>query len=155
MRGLITLIKDDITFTNINIPKAINTRNTELQLIKIDIGKTKDITVANAHFPPRDTTSPHYNTVDTDIAYYIRHVTNIPHSILTGDVNADSTLWYSHTDDHRGHLISDIISNLEHITLNTDTPTRVPHTTLQQATSQDITTISTTLYTQPGTQYTH
>ena len=26
-RGLITLINDDITFTNINIPKAINTQN--------------------------------------------------------------------------------------------------------------------------------
>ena len=70
--------------------------------------------------------SPHYN---------IRHVHNIPDSILTGDVNAHSTLWYSHTDDHRGQLISDIISNSEHITLNTDTPTRVPHTTLQQATT--------------------
>ena len=44
-------------------------------------------------------------------------------------MNAHSTLWYSHTDDHRGQLISDIISNSEHI-LNTDTPTRVPHTTL-------------------------
>ena len=145
-RGLITLIKDDITFTNKNIPKAINTHNTELQLIKIHISKTKDITVANAYFPPRDTRSPHYNTVDTDIAYCIRHVTNIPDLILTGDVNAHSTLWYSHEDDHRGQLISDMISNSEHITLNTDTPTRVPHTTLQQATSPDITTISTTLY---------
>ena len=61
-------------------------------------------------------------------------------------MNAHSTLWYAHTDDHRGQLISDIISNSEHITLNTDTPTRVPHTTLQQATSPDITTIFTTLY---------
>ena len=112
-----------------NIPKAINTHNTELQLIKIHIGKTKDITVANAHFPLRDTTSPHYNTVDTYITYCMRHITNIPNSILTGDVNAHSTLWY--TDGHRGQLISDIISNSEHITLNTDTPTRVPHATLQ------------------------
>ena len=54
--GLITLIMDDITFTNKNIPKAINTHNTELHLNKIHIGKTKDITVANAYFPPRDTT---------------------------------------------------------------------------------------------------
>ena len=68
---LITLIKDDITFTNINIPNAINTHNTELQLIKIHIGKTKHITVANTYFPPRDTASPHYNTVDTNIAYCI------------------------------------------------------------------------------------
>ena len=132
-------------FTNINIPKAINKYNTELQLIKIHIRKTKDSTVANTYIPPRDTTSPHYNTVDTDITYCKRHVTNIPDSILTGDVNAHSTLWYSHTDDHSGQRISDIISNSEHITLN-NTPTRVPHTTLQQATSPDITTISTTLY---------
>ena len=69
--GLITLFKDDITITNINIPKAINTHNTELQLIKIHIGKTKHITVANTYFPPRDTAAPHYNTVDTDIAYCI------------------------------------------------------------------------------------
>ena len=42
----------------------------------------------------------------------IRHVTNIPDSILTCDMKAHSTISYSHTDDHRGHLISDIISNL-------------------------------------------
>ena len=140
---LITLIKDDIIFTSINIPKEINTHNTELQLIKIHIGKTKHVTVANTYFPPRDMTSPHY-TVETDIAYCIRLVTNIPNSILTGNVNAHSTLWYSHTDNHRGQLISDKISNSEHIILNTDTFTRGP--TLQQATSPGITTNSTTLY---------
>ena len=96
-------------------------QHTELLLTKIHICKTKDITVANTYVPPRDTTAPHYNTEDTDIAYCIRHVTNIPDSILTGDVNAHSTHWYSHTDDHRGQLISDIISNSAHILLNTDT----------------------------------
>ena len=137
-RGLITLAKDDITFRNINIPKTINTHNTELQLIKIHIGNTKDI-FSNTYFPPKDTTSPHYNTVDTDITYCIRHVTNIPDSIHTGDVNAYSTLWYSHTDDHRGQLISDIISNSEHIILTPTHPpecrtqhySRPPHQTLQ------------------------
>ena len=34
------------------------------------------------------------------------------------------------TDDHRGQLIADVISNSDHLTLNT--PTRVPNTTLQQ-----------------------
>ena len=130
-RGIITLIKDDIIFTNINIPNAINTHNTKLQLIKIHTCKTKDITVANTYFLPRDTTLPHYSTMDTDIAYCIRHVTNIPDSTLTCDVNAHATLWYSHTDDHRGQLISDIIGNSEHITLHNDTPSRVPNTTLQ------------------------
>ena len=51
-----------------------------------------------------------------------------------------------YTDDHRGQLIADVISNSDHITLNTNTPTRVPNTTLQQTPSPDITTVSNTLY---------
>ena len=76
----------------------------------------------------------------------IQYITNIPDSVLTGDVNAHSTLWHSYTDDHRGQLIADVISNSDHITLNTNTPTRVPNTTLQQTSSPDITTVSNTLY---------
>ena len=45
--GLITLIKDDITFTNINILNAINTHNTDPLLIKIHIGKTN----SSKHIP--------------------------------------------------------------------------------------------------------
>ena len=76
----------------------------------------------------------------------VQYITNIPHSVLTGYVNAHSTLWHSYTDDHRGQLIVDVISNSDHITLNTNTPTRVPSTTLQQTYSIDITTVSNTLY---------
>ena len=72
--------------------------------------------------------------------------TNIPHSVLTRDVNAHSTLWRSYTDDHRGQRIVDDISNLNHITLNTNTPTRVLNTTLQQTSSPDISTVPNTLY---------
>ena len=61
-------------------------------------------------------------------------------------MNAHSTLWNSYTDDHRGELIADVISNSDHITLNTDTPTRMPNTTLQQTSAPDITTVSNTLY---------
>ena len=64
---------------------------------------------------------------------------------LTEDVNAHSTLWHSYTDDHIGQLIADVISNSNHITLNTNTTTRVPNTTLQQTSSPDITTVSNTL----------
>ena len=81
---------------------------------------------------PRDITSTHYKTADTGVQHYIQHITNITHSVLTGDVNAHSTLWHSCTDVHRGQLIADVISNSEHITLNPSTPTRVPNTTLQQ-----------------------
>ena len=121
--GLITLIGDSITFTTTDI----NTHNTELQMVKVHINNTKHITIANIYIPPRDSTSTYYKTADTDT-----DITNIPHSVLTGDVNAHSTLWHSYTDGHRGQLIADVISNSDLITLNTNTPTRVPNTTLQQ-----------------------
>ena len=49
------------------------------------------------------------------------HITNIPHLVLTGYVNAHSTLWHSDTYDNRGQLIADVIRNSDHITLNTTT----------------------------------
>ena len=59
---------------------------------------------------------------------------------------AHSTLWHLYTNDHRGQLIADVVSNSDHITLNTNTPTRVPNTTQQQKYSPDITTVYNTLY---------
>ena len=76
----------------------------------------------------------------------VQHITNIPHSVFTSDVNTHSTLWHSYTDDHRGELISDVFNNSDYITLNTETPTRVPNTTLQHIFSPDITAVSNTLY---------
>ena len=124
--GLITLI-----------PSTINTHNTELQMVKVHINNTKNITVA---------LHTYYKTSDTDLHHCIQHITNIPQSVLTGDVNAHSNLWHPYTEDHRGQLIADVISNSDHITLNNNTPTRVPNTTLQQTSSPDITTVYNTLY---------
>ena len=76
----------------------------------------------------------------------MKYITNIPHSVLTGDVNAHFTLWHSYTDDYRGQIIADVISNSYHITLNTNTPTKVRNTTLQQTSSPDINTVYNTLY---------
>ena len=56
--GLITLIRDNITFTTTDIPSTINTHNTELQMVKVHINNTKHITIANIYIPPPDTT--HY-----------------------------------------------------------------------------------------------
>ena len=115
-------------------------------MVKVHINNIKHITIANIYIYPRDSTSTHYKTADTDIQHCIHYITNIPHSVLTGDANAPSTLWHSYTDDHKGQLKSDVISNSDHITLNTNTPTRVPSTTLQQTSSPDITIVSKTLY---------
>ena len=120
----------NITFTTTDITPTINTHNTELQMVKVHINNTKHITIANIYIPSQDTTLTHYKTADTDIPHCIQYITNIPHSVLTGDVNAHSTLWHSYTDDHRGQLIADVISNSDHITLNN--PTRVPNSTLQK-----------------------
>ena len=141
--GLITLIRD-ITFTTTDIHSTINTYNTEFQMVMVHINNTKHITIANIYIPHRDSTSTHCKAADTDIQYCIQYMTNIPHSVITGDVN--STLWHWYTDDHRGQLIADGISNSGHITLNTNPPTRVPNTTLHQTSSPDITTVSNTLY---------
>ena len=102
--GLITLIRDTITFTTTYIPSTINTHNTELQMAKVHINNTKHIRIANIYVPPRDSTYTHYKTAATDIQHCIQYITNITQSDLTGDVNAHSTLWHSYTDDHRGQL---------------------------------------------------
>ena len=115
-------------------------------MVKVHINNTKHITIANIYIPHRDTTSTHYKTADTDIQHCIQYITNKPHSVLTGDENAHSTLWQSYTDDHRGQLMADVFSNSDHITLNTNTTIRVPNTTLQQTSSPDITTVSNTLF---------
>ena len=113
---------------------------------KVHIDNTNHITIANIYKPPRDSTSTHYKTADTDIQHCIQYITNIPHSVLTGYENAHSTLWHSYTDGYRGQIIAGVISNSDHITLNTNTPTRVSNTTLQQISSPDTTTVSNTLY---------
>ena len=81
--GLITLIRDNITFTTTDIPSTINTHNIKLQMVKVHINNTKHITIANIYIPPRDTTSTHYKTADTDIQHCIQYITNITHSVLT------------------------------------------------------------------------
>ena len=111
-------------------------------MVMVHINNTKHIRIANIYIPPRDNTSTHYKTADMDI----QHITNISHSVLTGEVNTHCTLRHSYTGDHSGQLLAHVISNSDNITLNTNTPTRQPNTTLQQTSSPDITTVSNTLY---------
>ena len=85
--GLITLITDNITFTATDIPSTINTHNTELQMVNVHNNNTKHITFAHIYIHPQDSTSTHYKTADTDIQHCIQYITNIPHSVLTGDVS--------------------------------------------------------------------
>ena len=69
---------------------------------------------------------------------------NVP--VMSPDINAHSPIWHSHTTDHRGDLIADLLGNSDHITLNTNTHTRLPFAANQRPTSPDITSITTNLY---------
>ena len=130
--GLLTLIRDNITFTTTDIPSTTNTHNTELQMVKVHINNTKHITITNMYIPPRDSTSTYYKTTETDTQHCIQYTTNIPHSILPGNVNAQSTLWHSYTDDHKGQLIAMLSAT--------------PTTNTSQSAKHHITTNSITRY---------
>ena len=126
--GLITLIRDNITFTTTDIPSTINTHNIELQMVKVHINNTKHITITNIYIPPRDTTSTHYKTADTDIQLCIQYITNIPHSVLTGDVNAHSTLWHPN-QSAKHHTTTNIITRHHHGVKHTLQPDIVDNST--------------------------
>ena len=144
--GLLTYIKHNITFSDTKISNFINPINTELQIIQLHITHTKIYTIANIYISPRNTTSPDHATCDADITSCIQYITNLPNSIISGDINAHSPIWHSHTTDHRGDLIADLLGNSDHITLNTNTHTRLPFAANQRPTSPDITSITTNLY---------
>ena len=145
--GLLTYIKNNITFTNDKIPQNINQKLIEIQLVTIHL-TPKKFQIANIYIPPSNTTNQNQTNEDNDITQCLNHITSTPNSILTGDINAHSTLWNSNTNDHRGNIIADIIQNSNHITLNTNTHTRFPYAKNQNPSSPDITSISSNLYPQ-------
>ena len=46
------LIRDNITFTTTDIHSTINAHNTALQMVKVHINNTKQITIANMYIAP-------------------------------------------------------------------------------------------------------
>ena len=81
--------------------------------------------------------------------YTTLHTAHHKHTTLSPHRRCKRTLHFMallHLWPQRKKLIADAITNSDHITLNTNTPTRRPNTTLQQTSSPDITTVSNTLY---------
>ena len=144
--GLLTYVKNDITFSNNDIPPHINPQNTELQIITVHLSQTKNLKIANLYLPPRNSSTNAQNTEDNDIANCFNYLVSQPSMLITGDINAHSSSWYSRITDHRGAIIEDILHNSNHMILNSNTPTRIPTAKNQQSSSPDITTISTNLY---------
>ena len=128
------------------IPQNIRNNHIETQLIKIHLSPNKHIHITNIYIPSRGALTQQEE--DTLIKNTFDFLTGTKHNIITGDVNAHSTLWHSTTDDHRGETIADLILESDHIILNENKPTRKPNNADQQDTSPDITTIHTDLYTQ-------
>ena len=59
-------------------------------MVKVHIYNTKHITIANIYISPRNRTSMHHKKkADTDIQHCIQYITNIPHSVITGDVGCN------------------------------------------------------------------
>ena len=146
--GLLTYIKNNITFTNNEIPENINQKYIELQIITLHLSPKKTLKIINIYIPPCNSTNQNQTNEDAEITHCINTITSIPNSILSGDINAHSTLWYSNQNDHRGTIIADVIQNSDHITLNTNTHTRLPYAKNQNPSSPDITSVSSNLYPQ-------
>jgi len=107
------------------------------------------------YLPPRDSDTTYQNE-DKELEQLFNHLLNLPNNIITGDINAHSTLWHSTLVGHRGRIITDIIQNSDHIAINTDTPTRIPFDKTQNTTSPDVTFIPNELSQNSiGTQTTH
>jgi hypothetical protein len=144
--GLLTYVKNDITFTDIKIPQTINVQTTEIQDVRIHLSNNKTLDIINLYIPPRDTRDPNHANSDNDITTCMTYILNRDRTILTGDINAHHPLWYSPMTDHRGTLIADLINNSTQLTLNTNTPTRIPTAQNQRPTSPDITTVTDSIY---------
>ena len=141
--GLLTFIKSSITFTEIkpNLPNS----NIELQLVKLHLQQNQHLHIANVYIPPRDTTNPHHDLEQQNITTCLTYLTSLDNTLITGDFNAHSPLWYSPITDQRGETIEHILTSSNHAILNLDKPTRLPNNPNQQPTSPDISTISNNL----------
>ena len=143
--GLITYIKDSIPFSELDYKPKENKTNIETSITKIHISKVKQYHIVNTYIPPRDSQID-TKQEDKEITEHLNHFFSLSNSIITGDINAHSKMWHSNTNDHRGSLISDIINNSDHITLNTNTHTRTPFAKNQCNTSPDITIIPNDIF---------
>ena len=127
---------EDITFTNKRTQDHQHTHNYNWSKYT---GKTNHITVANTYFPPRDTTSPHYQPVDTNIAYDTSPTYQTQYLQVRG----------THTEHSGTHTLMTIQAADPRHNQQLRTHTKHRHThqsAAHKTTAGHITTISPTLY---------
>ena len=88
--GLITLIRDTITFTTTDIPSTINTHNTELQMVMVHINNTKHITILQTCIYPLKTAHP--RTIKQRTRTYKLHTVHHKHTTLSPHRRCERTL---------------------------------------------------------------
>ena len=115
--GLLSCIKNNISFSKLN---TSNTFPIKLQVIKFTFLHHNNYISQTCSFHLAIT-----NKEGSIISSTFTTITNLPSTIITADVNAHSPLWYSLTKNHK-ELIKDILLNSNHITQNTNNPTRLP-----------------------------
>ena len=137
--GLITYVKEDICHTN---TATYNLKDIETQTVTVPLTQSKNLIISNLYLPQKTTDQ---KTEDANITTLFTRLTNIPNSLIVGDINAHSQLWHSSIADHRGDVITSLLQGSDHVVLNSDAHTRTPPQATQQATSPDITSISSNL----------
>ena len=106
--GLVTLVKDTLSYTEIVIQ-----HNIECIVVKIKSDNSY-ITVANLYIPPNQ-------NVDASLLSSLFTLK----TIIVVDLNAKSTLWGSPDTDYRGKVIENLIDDNNFITINNCQPTYV------------------------------
>ena len=135
---VITFIKNEISFTEIDTSDINTNKQYEHLTVKVNISKNKNVHITNIYLPPKDSNNFLTNE-EQDLDRLFNALLTIPNNIITGDINAHSNMWFSSHDDQRGKIIANIIDNSNHTTINTNTNTRVPFDTTQNKTSPDVT----------------
>jgi len=115
--GLITYIKQNIPYTK---TASYTLPDIESQTITLPLTQSKNLIITNLYIPQRNPTT-NLQTEDANISTFFNRLTNIPNSLIAGDINAHSQLWHSPTPDHRGDVITSLLQGSDHVVLNQNT----------------------------------
>ena len=134
--GLAFLIKDNITFHNLNTPATIkNDPNVEFQSISIH-GQQYNLVLKNIYIPPTTSCQNGHNLPLQEILSSNAD----SNTIVGGDFNAHHANWHSNgQEESRGRALADEINRSDLGILNENADTRV---TSQGSSSPDITLAS-------------
>ena len=120
--GLVTLIHHSLTFTPVDLSHLYASDPFVELLAHSVISENKPTTIVNLYVPPASSCPPrHRFNLDP-----LLQALDGEDAIILGDFNAHDDSWFSTLNDARGDSISSSIDSSSFISLNVDTPTRLP-----------------------------